>query len=110
MIEQARDKHPGAAFEVMDARLRARKPFDAIFSNAALHWVLEPEKVIARVQQALRPGGRFVAEFGGRGNVRRSAPHSNSASREVVGRAFASPWYYPSIADYPRSSRRADSR
>lgn len=43
--------------------------FDAVFSNAALHWMLEPEKVICGVHQALRPGGRFVAEFGGFGNV-----------------------------------------
>ena len=43
--------------------------FDAVFSNAALHWMLRPERVVAGVARALRPGGRFVAEFGGHGNV-----------------------------------------
>ena len=47
------------------------EPFDAIFSNAVLHWIRPPEAVIRCVRNALRPGGRFVAEFGGRGNVRR---------------------------------------
>ncbi len=43
--------------------------FEAVFSNAALHWMLPPEPVIEGVFRALRPGGRFVAEFGGQGNV-----------------------------------------
>ncbi len=43
--------------------------FDAVFSNAALHWMKNPEAVIDGVWQALKPGGRFVAEFGGYGNV-----------------------------------------
>jgi SAM-dependent methyltransferase len=43
--------------------------FDAVFSNAALHWMNRPERVIAGVRRALKPQGRFVAEFGGHGNV-----------------------------------------
>ena len=43
--------------------------FDAVYSNAAMHWMLQPEKVIDGVGRALKPGGRFVAEFGGFGNV-----------------------------------------
>ena len=43
--------------------------FDAVFSNAALHWMLDPQAVLAGVKRALKPGGRFVAEFGGHGNV-----------------------------------------
>src|SRR5688500_15143750 len=43
--------------------------FDAVFSNAALHWMKQPDAVIAGVRRALKPGGRFVGEFGGHGNV-----------------------------------------
>jgi len=54
----------------MDARQMAFEgEFDAVFSNAALHWVLEPEQVVRGVKRALRPHGRFVGEFGGHGNV-----------------------------------------
>ena len=48
-----------------------RHEFDAVFSNAALHWIHEPVRVIQSVWNALRPGGRFVAEFGGKGNIRK---------------------------------------
>lgn len=43
--------------------------FDAVFSNAALHWMLDPPRVAAGVFRALKPGGRFVGEMGGHGNV-----------------------------------------
>ena len=43
--------------------------FDAVFSNAALHWVRDQDAMLAGVQRALKPGGRFVAEMGGHGNV-----------------------------------------
>jgi trans-aconitate methyltransferase len=43
--------------------------FDAVFSNAALHWMRDADAVLASVHRALRPGGRFVAEMGGAGNV-----------------------------------------
>ena len=43
--------------------------FDAVFTNAALHWMRRPELVIASIHRALRSRGRFVGEFGGHGNV-----------------------------------------
>ena len=43
--------------------------FDAVFSNAALHWVRDQDAMLAGVRRALRPGGRFVAEMGGHGNI-----------------------------------------
>jgi trans-aconitate methyltransferase len=101
MIEQARQKYPDLHFEVKDARDFAFDlPFDAVFSNAALHWVREPERVIACVHRALKPGGRFVAEFGGHGNVRCLCAGLDAACRATLGEPFASPWYYPSIAAY----------
>ncbi len=61
MIAEARKKFPALRFEVMDAReLVFAAEFDAVFSNAVLHWIREPERVITDVEKALRPGGRFV--------------------------------------------------
>ena len=102
MIQQAREKHPALQFEVMAAQEMAfRKPFDAVFSNATLHWIKKPERVITGIAKALRPSGRFVAEFGGKGNVGELL----SAIRRVWQRfglpgPAPNPWYYPSIAEY----------
>jgi SAM-dependent methyltransferase len=102
MIRQARLKYPLLRFEVMDAReIVVDGIFDAVFSNATLHWIKEPERVIAGIRKSLRPGGRFVAEFGGKGN--------NGELLKVVPHAWAKlglagpvphPWYYPSLAEY----------
>jgi SAM-dependent methyltransferase len=71
--------------------------FDAVFSNAALHWMTRPDDVLAGVRRALRPGGRFVGEFGGHGNVAAVVV----ALRAVLGaRAPSSPWYYPTVDEY----------
>lgn len=76
--------------------------FDAVFSNAALHWMREPQRVLAGVRRALKPGGRFVGEFGGHGNVAaivtalRAALCANDAGEP----AFA--WFFPSADEYAR--------
>ncbi len=72
MIETARAAAPAnASFVLRRAEdLDDVEQYDAVFSNAALHWVLDQEGVTARIYRALRPGGRFVAEFGGDGNCR----------------------------------------
>jgi SAM-dependent methyltransferase len=72
MIAEAKRNFPALEFIVGDAReFRFEKPFDAVFSNAMLHWVLEPESVVQSIGEALKTGGRFVAELGGQGNVER---------------------------------------
>jgi trans-aconitate methyltransferase len=75
--------------------------FDAVFSNAALHWMLRPEKVIAGVWRALKLGGRFVGEFGGHGNVQhiKTALVAALDRRGLDGKA-AVPWYFPTPAEY----------
>jgi trans-aconitate methyltransferase len=75
--------------------------FDAVFSNAALHWMLDADAVIAGVWRALRPGGRFVAEFGGLGCVAkiRRALQIALARRGLDAEAF-DPWYFPSDRQY----------
>jgi len=90
----------GVEARLVDARhLPFRQEFDAVFSNAVLHWIPEADRVIAGIAGALRPGGRFVAEFGGHTNVAAIAV----AIRAVFGRhavPYASPWYYPTPDEY----------
>src|SRR5580700_8966364 len=72
MIAQARQNFPGLKFSLADARdFRFDRPFDAVFSNAALHWIHDAEAVVRSIAAALRPGGRFVLEMGVRGNIAR---------------------------------------
>src|SRR6516225_4251564 len=130
MIAQARKKFPALQFEVLDARqLRVnlgqvdarrwsatgdkadrveearevgRLGFDAVFSNAVLHWIPEAAEVIAGVAQVLKPGGRFVAEFGGKGNIQKLVAGFQRAFAALGMRppAGVSPWFYPSVAEY----------
>jgi trans-aconitate methyltransferase len=75
--------------------------FDAVFSNAALHWMSDADAVIDGVFRALRPGGRFVAEFGGHGNVAAVTTAMRAAARRRGGdAALAGPWFFPSVAVY----------
>ena len=90
----------GIAARVMDARaLTFTAEFDAVFSNAVLHWIPEADAVLAGVARALTPGGRFVAEFGGHTNVAAIvvALRAAFASHDLT---FQSPWYYPSPDEY----------
>ena len=98
MIAAARQR--GLDARVLDGQaLDFQSCFDAVFSNAALHWMTQPEQVIAGVQRALVPGGRFVGEMGGTGNVARIVAALDAAlSRR--GMAVACPWFFPDVATY----------
>lgn len=111
MVAAARAR--GIDAHVEDAEhLTYDREFDAAFSNAALHWMKsDPDAVAAGIFRALRPGGRFVAEFGGFGNV--AGPRV--ALREVVrARGLdpdsVDPWFFPSILDYRPRLERAGFR
>jgi len=75
--------------------------FDAVFSNAALHWMPDADAVIDGVWRALKPGGRFVGEMGGDGNVAilRAALHA-ALRRRRVDPVAADPWYFPTVEEY----------
>ncbi len=77
--------------------------FDAVFSNAVLHWIPEAAAVIAGVRRLLRPGGRFVAEFGGAGNIAavRDAFHE-ALRRRGIDAVARDPWYFPTDGEYRR--------
>lgn len=100
MVERARAAYPAYELQVGDARdFRFEMPFDLVFSNATLHWIPEAGAVANCVARALRPGGRFVAEFGGEGNCGVIMGALFQAGQEK-GLTLTSPFYYPSIAAY----------
>ncbi len=99
MLSDARRNFPELTFVSGDAAaFDFAEAFDAVFSNAALHWVKNANGAAASIARALRPGGRFVAEFGGKGNI----ATVQAALRRVLGPSAdeQSPWYYPSIGEY----------
>ena len=74
MIASARQSFPHLSFQLGDARtFVTQQPFDAVFSNATLHWIAETDQpaVLTHLFHVLKPGGRFVGELGGQGNVAR---------------------------------------
>jgi trans-aconitate 2-methyltransferase len=102
MIARAREQFSeDADFFVGDARnFEISEPVDLVFSNAALHWIppRDADRAVRCISRALRPGGRFVAEFGGKGNVQaiiRAVAQTLGATEESTN-----PWYYPSIAEF----------
>ncbi len=132
MIERARSEHPGIDFLLADGQQlsadgRLAEPFDAVLSNAALHWMPDQSAAIRGVASLLRPGGRFVAEQGGIGNVRllwhaleagpsnlglrpadsrgRSRPQPNRPSAGRAGRLHRPPGQ-PVRASDPTGTRR----
>jgi trans-aconitate methyltransferase len=75
--------------------------FDAVFSNAALHWMTKPDLVIAGVWRALKLGGRFVGEFGGHGNVAKiTAALSATLKKYGVNAKTIDAWYFPTVENY----------
>lgn len=90
----------GLDARVMDGQaLTFDAEFDAVFSNAALHWMPRGEAVIDGAWRALKPGGRFVGEFGGRDNVAAITGALNAA-RQRRGLAPLTPWFNPGPDEY----------
>jgi len=103
MIEAAREKFSKIDFYVKEAaNFQFEEPFDAIFSNAALHWVLESEKAVKCMNNNLKKRGRLVLEFGGKGNVRIIL---DAVERVLIESGYSQKakiknWYFPSISEY----------
>jgi len=101
MIAQARQNFPGLKFVLSDARdFRFDEPFDAVFSNAALHWIPNAERVLRSVAAALLPGSRFVLEMGCKRNVERIQRAIEDVVTEATGQTPKCPWYFPSVGEY----------
>lgn len=100
MIAQARQNYPKLKFVLGDARhFQFDQQFDAVFSNAVLHWVPEAAEVVSSVSRALKSGKRFVLEMGGKGNISRIVDALTSVL-EASGHPALNPWYYPSAGEY----------
>ncbi|MGF7229854.1 class I SAM-dependent methyltransferase [Arachidicoccus sp.] len=103
MIEKAKAAYPEIAFEVADAsNFSFEDKFDAIFSNAALHWVTEYEAAITCIFNNLKSGGRLILEMGGKGNVKSITDAIKTAMKaeglmEKIPTDF---WYFPSLSAY----------
>ena len=103
MIEKAKENYPHIRFDVADAtNFQVKQPFDAVFSNAVLHWVKQADNAIASIHKSLKPGGRFVGEFGGKGNIKAivTALYTALESIGIPEAQVENPWYYPSIGEY----------
>jgi trans-aconitate methyltransferase len=103
MIAAAQKSYLNLKFVIADATaLPFQSEFDAVFSNATLHWIHEPERAIRSVWTALHPGGRFVAEFGGKGNIGRMQRAFDQVLVDfhLSRPGEINPWYYPSVSEY----------
>ena len=101
MVNAAKSR--GLDARVMDGmNLRFNCEFDAVFSNAALHWMKsDPDAVIAGVARALKPGGRFVAEMGGHGCIAAITVAIVAVmARHGIDAKPIIPWYFPTADDY----------
>lgn len=101
MIAAARERFPHIEFVVADAAdFVFTQLFDAVFSNAALHWVKDSEGAVICMARALRSGGRLAIEMGGRGNVAHLTAAIDAAVLATTGATADHGRYYPGIGEY----------
>lgn len=103
MIDAAKTKFPDIEFHVASAsNFQFPGTFDAVFSNATLHWVLDYKGAAQCMYRALRKGGRLVLEMGGKGNVGSivSTLRAELRDKGFEKNATAQCWYFPSLAEY----------
>ena len=103
MIEHAKAAHPALEFICASGEsFRLKQPVDGIISNAALHWMTRPQRVINAMARALKPGGRLALEMGGHGNVVTvvEAIYAVLAEAGVPEAKWPRPWYFPRIGEY----------
>lgn len=103
MVKLARQNYPAQEFvQGEGAAFQFNEPFDAIFSNAALHWIPQAEDVVRCMAAALKPAGRLVVEFGSRGNVATIIGGIQNALQAQGNYLLQdnTPWYFPTIGEY----------
>lgn len=104
-IDPAPDFVAAAKARGLDARLLDAtslpfdREFDAVFTNAVLHWIADIDAALRGVRRALRDGGRFVGEFGGHGNVAAVCTALRAVGRRH-GVDVRLPWYYPTPEEF----------
>lgn len=111
-IRQAKQRHPELDLQNKDARTyRSDSLYDAVYSHAALHWIQDAPAVAETIRLALRKGGRFVAEFAGKGNI---AVLTGAIEQVLKTHGYPwegrNPWYHPSIGEYASLLERSGFR
>ncbi|NMO95281.1 class I SAM-dependent methyltransferase [Paenibacillus lemnae] len=103
MVSHASKKFPHLHFfQGNGENFTTETSYDAVFSNAALHWMKDTKSAAASMYRCLKPGGRLIAEFGGQGNVE----VIYQAARDILQEDYGinadkrNPWYFPSIGQY----------
>jgi trans-aconitate 2-methyltransferase len=114
MVEHARaalDPERATVLRAELTELELDEPVDAVFSNAVFHWIEDHDALFARLYDALRPGGRLVAQCGGKGNVERlHAAAAEVAAREPYADHLAGwrgPWHFAGAEDTAERLERA---
>lgn len=102
MVESTSGKGINCSLMSADA-ITFENKFDAVFTNAALHWVKDHNLVLKGVCKSLKAKGRFVGEFGGYGNIQTLV---NAMKRVVENNpkmgTFSNPWYFPTVSEYSK--------
>lgn len=102
MIKQARNQYPELDFICCPVEeYHPEQQFDAVFTNAVLHWVSDLSETVSRIRRLLKPGGRFVGEFGANGNVKqvREALHRALKDRGYSPEEW-DPWSFPDEKEF----------
>jgi len=103
MIELAKQNYPTIQFEQKDAaQLDYNREFDAVFSNATFHWIENQRGLLRGIYKSLKHGGRLVAEFGGKGNIKSIVDAIDTAAKQLglEHRIISNFWFFPSISHY----------
>lgn len=101
MIEKAEKKYPSIDFRRGDIRsFNLERQFDAVFSNAVLHWVPEAGTAAVNIRRHMKPDARFVADLGGRGCVKSILQALNDSFGDIPHPDAFSYFYYPSVGEY----------
>ena len=102
MVDKTKEKNI-EAYVMSATELNFNNEFDAVFSNAVLHWVKDSKIAINKINNSLKNNGRFIAEFGGYGNIK----FLTDAMQKVFDKhkeygEFNNPWYFPKDTDYKK--------
>lgn len=103
MVKKAQQTYPLVSFQTADiTQFQSNIAFDAVFSNAVLHWVLQAPQAAQQMYQTLKKGGRLVLEMGGKANVQMitDALKQVLVNRGYVSNAERRLWYFPSVGEY----------
>lgn len=103
MVALAKQNYPTISFEQKDAsQLDYNREFDAVFSNATFHWIENQKGLLRGIYKSLKHGGRLVAEFGGKGNIKSIIDAIEAAAKQLhlEHRIISNFWFFPSIGHY----------